>query len=207
MKRQAGKHRTERTFNIGDWVFLKLQPYVQSSVAARSNNKLTFKFFGPFRILKRVGKVAYHLDLPTSTVVHPVFHVSLLKRSPGSQPVSPSIPSALTEFQVPEKLLQWRWSSGERPIHQVLVKWSHMPVFLATWESVEELRRQFPRSPAWGHAGTQGGGIVSNTPDTTTADAVGDLEGCPATLPLLRRGPRDRRGPTPRCSGPCGKRS
>jgi len=105
MKRQADKHRTERSFNIGDWVFLKLQPYVQSSVAARSNNKLSFKFFGPFRILKQVGKVAYHLDLPAYTAVHPVFHVSMLKRSPGSQPVSPSIPSSLTEFQVPEKLL------------------------------------------------------------------------------------------------------
>jgi hypothetical protein len=180
MKRQTDKHRTERSFHIGDWVFLKLQPYVQSSVAARSNNKLSFKFFGPFRIVKRVGKVAYHLDLPASASVHPVFHVSLLKRSPGSQAVSPSIPSELTEFQVPEKLLQWRWSSGERPVHQVLVKWSHMPAALATWESVDELRRQFPRSPAWGHAGTQGGGIVSNTPDTTTADAAGDPEGCPS---------------------------
>jgi len=129
--------------------------------------------------------------------------VSLLKRSPGSQPVSPSIPSALTEFQVPEKLLQWRWSSGERPIHQVLVKWSHMPVFLATWESVEELRRQFPRSAAWGHVGTQGGGIVSSTlmPPQMMPLRVWQ------TLALLRRGPRDRRGPTSGCSGPCGKRS
>ena len=33
MKKQAYKHRSERTFNVGDWVFLKLHPYVQSSVA------------------------------------------------------------------------------------------------------------------------------------------------------------------------------
>ena len=84
MKKQADKHRIERSFNVGDWVFLKLQPYVQSSVAARSNNKLSFKFFGPFQILKRVGAVAYLLDLPATATVHPVFHVSLLKSSPGS---------------------------------------------------------------------------------------------------------------------------
>ena len=202
MKRQADKHRTERSFNIGDWVFLKLQPYVQSSIVARSNNKLSFKFFSPFRILKRVGKVAYHLDLPASAAVHPVFHVSLLKRSPGSQPVSPSIPSALTEFQVPEKLLQWRWSSGERPIHQVLVKWSHMPVSLATWKSVEELRRQFLQSPAWGHVGTQGGGIVSNTPDATTVDAAGGPEVYPSNAGPPSPRPKRQARPNSKVFGP-----
>ena len=202
MKRQADKHRTERSFSIGDWVFLKLQPYVQSSVAARSNNKLSFKFFGPFRILKRVGKVAYHLDLPASVAVHPVFHVSLLKRSPGSQPVSPSIPSALTEFQVPEKLLQWRWSSGERPIHLVLVKWSHMPVSLATWESVEELRRQFPRSPAWGHADTQREGIVSSTPDASTDDAADGPEVYPSNAGPPSSRPKRQARPNSRVFGP-----
>ena len=84
MKKHVYKHRSERTFNVGDWVFLKLQPYVQSSVATRSNNKLSFKFFGPFRILKHIGAVAYLLDLPATAGVHPVFHLSLLKSSPGS---------------------------------------------------------------------------------------------------------------------------
>jgi hypothetical protein len=36
-KFQADKGRTERVFDIGDWVFLKLQPYVQSSLAPRAN--------------------------------------------------------------------------------------------------------------------------------------------------------------------------
>ena len=61
MKRQADKHRSERSFAVGDSVYLKLQPYVQSSIATRSNNKLSFRFFGPFTILERIGEVAYRL--------------------------------------------------------------------------------------------------------------------------------------------------
>jgi hypothetical protein len=79
MKRQADKKRSERQFQVGDMVFLKLQPYVQTSVATRANQKLSFKFFGSFRILERIGSVAYKLQLPPSSAVHPVFHVSQLK--------------------------------------------------------------------------------------------------------------------------------
>jgi hypothetical protein len=78
MKKQADKHRSERSFEVGESVYLKLQPYVQSSVATRSNNKLTFRFFGPYKILERVGAVAYELQLPPNSTVHPVFHVSQL---------------------------------------------------------------------------------------------------------------------------------
>lgn len=54
-----------------------------------------------------------------------------------------------------EQILQRRWSSGDRPMEQGLIKWSQMPVSLATWEDLETLRQQFPRAPAWGHAGSQ----------------------------------------------------
>ena len=43
MKSQADKNRTEREFLVGDQVYLKLQPYVQSSVTPRSNMKLCYK--------------------------------------------------------------------------------------------------------------------------------------------------------------------
>ena len=49
-KAYANKHRTERVFAVGEKVFLKMQPYVQSSVVHRSNNKLVFRYFGPFLI-------------------------------------------------------------------------------------------------------------------------------------------------------------
>ena len=47
MKCQADKRRSERSFSISDMVFVKLQPYVQSSVACRAHQKLAFRFFGP----------------------------------------------------------------------------------------------------------------------------------------------------------------
>jgi hypothetical protein len=58
MKKQADKKRSERQLEIGDMVFLKLQPYVQSSLSRRSNQKLAFKYFGPYKILDRIGSVA-----------------------------------------------------------------------------------------------------------------------------------------------------
>lgn len=76
MKWQADKFRSERSFAVGDSVYLKLQPYVPSLVARRTNHKLSFKFFGPFVILERIGTVAYRLSLPPSSAVHPVFRVS-----------------------------------------------------------------------------------------------------------------------------------
>jgi len=80
MKAQADKGRSEREFVVGDMVYLKLQPYIQSSIAIRSNHKLTYRFFGPFRVLQRMGSVAYRLDLPSDAKIHPLVHVSQLKK-------------------------------------------------------------------------------------------------------------------------------
>ena len=54
---------------------MKLQPYHQSTVATRSCEKLTKRYYGPFYVLARVGHVAYKLALPSSSNIHPVFHI------------------------------------------------------------------------------------------------------------------------------------
>jgi hypothetical protein len=183
MKQQADKRRSERVFHVGDQVYLKLQPYVQASLAPRAHQKLAFRYFGPYTVLAKVGDVAYKLDLPATSSVHPVFHVSLLKSAPSAKyPISSSVPEHSDNLQVPKVILQRRLHprrSGSVP--QLLIKWSGLGHDLATWEDEEALKQRFPFAPAWGHAGTQGGGDV-------TTPHPGD--GLPPSKP--RRGTRNR---------------
>jgi hypothetical protein len=64
---------------VGDHAFLKVKAN-RSSLKLGSCAKLAARFCGPFKILERIGPVAYMLALPTSMIVHNVFHVSFLKK-------------------------------------------------------------------------------------------------------------------------------
>ena len=59
MKQFADKNRTERQFTVGDMVYLKMQPYRETALGLRKSLKLASKFYGTFRILQKVGPVAY----------------------------------------------------------------------------------------------------------------------------------------------------
>ena len=50
-KHQVDKNRTKKSYVVGQSVFVKLQPYIQTSLAHRRNQKLSFRYFGPFKIL------------------------------------------------------------------------------------------------------------------------------------------------------------
>jgi hypothetical protein len=85
MKQQVDQGRSERQFAEGDQVFLRLQPYKQTSLKAEHCQKLVPKFYGPYTVLKHVGQVAYQLALPSQLKLHPVFHVSCLKKVIGTR--------------------------------------------------------------------------------------------------------------------------
>lgn len=177
---------------------MKLQPYAQTSVAKRANHKLSFKYFGPYEILARVGKVAYKLRLPDNSQVHPVLHVSQLKKMvPPSQvhTTDLSFNFLIDELFLvqPAKVQQNRLiRHGRGHIPQVLVSWTGLPATLCTWESEAALRCRFLEHLLGGKQFLKKGGMLRHH---TTSDIVNWTSGGPRST---RQGPRDDRPSPPR---------
>jgi hypothetical protein len=140
MKQQVDQHRKERKFKVGDWVFLRLEPYKQIPLKQqKKDNKLTPKYYGPYKVLQRIGSMAYKLELPPSSRVHPVFHVSCLKKVIENKiPVQFVLPELNEEGKIilePETILETRIKQlRNRAITEYLVKWKNLLVEEVTWE-------------------------------------------------------------------------
>jgi hypothetical protein len=126
-------------------VFLRLQPYRQSSLKKSGTEKLKPRFYGPYRIMRQVGEVAYELELPEGSKIHNVFHVSCLKKV-VRQFISTSeeLPPLDEEGQlelVLEEVLEFRERKLRiRVIKECLIRWRGLPVEDATWESEQVLQ-------------------------------------------------------------------
>ncbi|XP_026400408.1 uncharacterized protein LOC113296314 [Papaver somniferum] len=99
MKFFANQKRTDKTFSVGDKVYLKLQPYRQTFVALRRNLKLAAKYYGPFTLKQHIGTT--HIPSPALPVLDTdgqflVIHAAAL----DSRTILPN------GFSVPQILIQ-----------------------------------------------------------------------------------------------------
>ncbi|KAK9742377.1 hypothetical protein RND81_03G168300 [Saponaria officinalis] len=147
MQQQANKKRSEREFNGGDFVYLKLHPYRQQSVSSRGNQKLAKKYYGSYQVIKRVGPIAYKLALPPGSKIHHTFHVSLLKKYQGSPLNTLPITSPGDYVSEEPKIILARKTvkRGRISATKVLVKWSNSSLEDATWEFLYDLRKRYPK--------------------------------------------------------------
>ena len=116
-------------------------PYKQQSTTYKSSNKLSPRFFGPYKILERLGKVAYRLDLLAKSAIHPVFYVSCLKAKLGNHnisiPMRPSVNSqGILTLELVVVLQTRSHQLRRRTITQLLIQWHRVLLEDATWEDL-----------------------------------------------------------------------
>ena len=167
MQHYENKKRREGYFQVGDMVYLKLQPYRQQSVAKRVHEKLSPRFYGPYPVLERIGQVAYKLQLPPESRIHPVFHISQLKKALGAGHPPTNLPTQLSADLIlevePWAVLGVRNSQANM---EVLIHWKGLQDFEATWESFEEVNLRYPTFHLEDKVNLWVGGIARNQPKT-----------------------------------------
>jgi hypothetical protein len=115
-----------------------------ASLSTTGKGKLGPKLFDPFKVLERIGDVAYRLELPTGAKLHNVFHVGLLKPYHGEEPVGPGVLPTVLHGRAclePASVIKSRLARGR---HEVLVQWVGLPAANASWVDLDEFRRLYP---------------------------------------------------------------
>jgi hypothetical protein len=149
-KSYANAHRVDRSYEVGDRVFLWVKPH-KSSIKFGKGTKLSPRFMGPFEIVERKGPVAYRLALPDSLRrMHDVFHVSVLRHyiSDPTHVIDMSSLQVSNEGALmaePVHILDHRVRQlRRRTVDQVKVQWDSYSLHSATWEDAYDMRQQFP---------------------------------------------------------------
>lgn len=141
MKQVADRKRSKWSLFVGDSIFLKLHLYSQHTERKTGAYKLQPRWFSPFTVLKNTDLIAYKLDLPATTFIHSIMHVSQLKLAHGE-----AIQYTLLSVGVvrpfpcfPKYLLERKmvWHCN-RAASKILVKWKDLTKGEATWEFLED---------------------------------------------------------------------
>ncbi|GJV83825.1 hypothetical protein Tco_1523723 [Tanacetum coccineum] len=149
-KSYADKRRKPLEFSVGDYVLLKVSPW-KGVVRFGKKGKLAPRFVGPFEIIKKVGPVAYRLDLPEElNGVHDTFHVSNLKKCLAD----PTLQVPLDEIRVdaklnfveePVEILEREFKKLKRSrIAIVKVRWNSKRGPEFTWEREDQMKLKYP---------------------------------------------------------------
>ena len=154
----ADRRRKPLEFEVGDMVLLKVSHW-KGVARFGKRGKLNPHYIGPFKILERIGLVAYKLDLPAAlNGVHDTFHVSNLKKSPTQDTVvMPTdeihIDDTLHFVEEPVEVIDWKINKTRRSsVKLVKVRWNarHGPEY--TWEREDQMKEKyphlFPKTPA-----------------------------------------------------------
>ena len=149
-KSYADPKRRDVEFQVGDYVFLKVSP-MKGVMRFSKKEKLAPRYIGPFEILERIGMVVYRLDLPSNmSQVHPVFHVSMLRKyisdpSHVLQPQSVELNENLTFEEEPVAIVDYQVRQlRSKVIPKVKVLWGSNSVEEHTWETEADMRAMYP---------------------------------------------------------------
>ncbi|WMV30481.1 hypothetical protein MTR67_023866 [Solanum verrucosum] len=137
-------------FEVDDWVYLKVSP-IKGVMRFGKKGKLSPRYIGPYKISKRIGNVAYELELPQKlAAVHPVFHISMLKKCM----VDPSliiptevidINDSLSYEEIPIQIVDRQVRKlRTKEVALVKVLWRNQFVEEATWEVEEDMKKRYP---------------------------------------------------------------
>ncbi|KAK4382892.1 Transposon Tf2-12 polyprotein [Sesamum angolense] len=149
-KSYVDKHRREMEYEVGDKVFLKVSPW-KGILRFGKQGKLSPRYIGPYKIIERIGPLAYRLALPAElSQIHDVFHVSMLQRyrsDPSHVIREPEveISEELTYMEEPAEILDRsvrKLRYKETPM--LKVRWTHHSPREATWEVEEHMREKYP---------------------------------------------------------------
>jgi len=142
--------RRDLEFKEDDWVFFKVSP-MNGIMRFGKKGKLSLRYVGPYKIIQGIGQVAYKLELPPEmSLVHPVFHVSMLKKVVGDPstivPVETiEVNEELSYEEIPVAILDRQVRKlRNKEIASVKVLWRNQQVEEATWEAEEEMRKKYP---------------------------------------------------------------
>jgi hypothetical protein len=130
-------------------VYIKMAPYRMAAFGIRQSIKLSSKYYGPFRVLEKIGNLAYKLQLPAGVKIHPVFHVSQLKKHLGSHAIPQSgLPLIGDDGQIktePIQVLETRSLPRAKVlVTQWLIEWANLAPEDSSWEDANFIKTVFP---------------------------------------------------------------